>query len=397
MNSSAANTNLILTLLGIIILGVAVFLGAKPNWEDKQSIDEEVKQLQAKYDDLSSKKARQAEYEAGIEEYNRKYEEKLAKYPANLNQEYTVAFIEGIRQNYEFNALSLGLGKPEEFYVLGAKAAPEAAPAEGENAEGDGTEEAAAPAADAATDAAAVTTQSGPVAYKAQFPISYEGSYEGIKDFLNYVAGYKYRMTVDSTSITYDEESQKYTGAVTMSAYCVEDEGRASDPIDFDKPIGVSNIFAGEGGSTSSAAGLSKYDDNQGAEIANNYEFYLLLNGAESENSVKAAGKNGVAASEITSDVNDIEAVKFEFYEKDGKNYVTYSIGDKSYEAEVTSANDTTIYVKSSSKASGDDKSGANVTISNKMSIPVYVKVADDDSTSPRFKLSSKTGQIRVY
>ena len=30
-------------------------------------------------------------------------------------------------------------------------------------------------------------------------------------------------------------------------------------------------------------------------------------------------------------------------------------------------------------------------------SVPVYVKVADDDNDAPRFALGSKTGTVKVY
>ena len=199
MNSSSANKNLILSLLGIILVVAVVLLGAKPNWEEKLQLDDEVKKLETRYKDLLGKKEKQPEYEAGIEEYNAKYEEKLYHYPADLKQDFTIEFIDGIRENYDFDAVELGLGRPEEFYKLGATASSEETTSENSEEESEETATTEAPAEAEAEDGEAVVSADTPVAYKAQFPISYTGSYDGIKDFLNYIADYKYRMTVDTT------------------------------------------------------------------------------------------------------------------------------------------------------------------------------------------------------
>lgn len=44
-----------------------------------------------------------------------------------------------------------------------------------------------------------------------------------------------------------------------------------------------------------------------------------------------------------------------------------------------------------------DDKNGVKLNVKNGTTIPVYVKVAGDDTSSPRFALGSKTGTVKVY
>ena len=44
-----------------------------------------------------------------------------------------------------------------------------------------------------------------------------------------------------------------------------------------------------------------------------------------------------------------------------------------------------------------DDKNGITLSVSNSTDVPVYVKVADDDKSAPRFALGSKTGTVKVY
>lgn len=381
MNMSSSNKNTLMVLLGVIIMAAAWFLGMSPMLDEKEKIDAEVKTLQAKYTDLLAKSQNQAAYEEGIATYNKKYDEKLAKFPATLDQEYTVMFIESVRQAYDFNAKAVTMGEPTQFYVLGATPAP----AEGEAATT--TDATTAPAVDPATQN---------ICYTAEFPITYEGSYEGIKELLNHVANYKNRMTVDSTTIQYDVLNDKYNGTITLTSYCVSGPDRSDAPLSIDVETGVSNLFTGQGGSSSSST-LTKYDENDGAAIANDYDFYVMLNPASSDVSPIVVGQEGKDASQVSSDANDAVALKLEFYEKEGKNYVTYTLGDKSYEAEITSPDDVTLYVNSTARKDAEDKTTVNVTITNTMSIPVYVKVNGDDATSPRFNVTSKSGQVKVY
>ncbi len=380
MNMSSSNKNTIMVLLGVILLAAAWFLGMSPMLEEKEKIDNEVTQLQTKYNDLLAKSQNQAAYEEGIKVYEKNYQEKLDRFPATLDQEHTVMFVESVRQSYEFNAKSLTMGEPTQFYVLS-----------------NGT----APAADAtttapATETPAVDPATQNICYTAQFPIIYEGSYEGIKDLLNHVAQYKNRMTVDSTTIAYDVINDKYTGNIILTLYCVSGPERSDAPVVVDVETGVSNIFTGEGGSSSSST-LNKYDEDDGASIASGYDFYVMLNPASSDVSPIVVGQEGKDASQVSSDANDTVDLKLDFYEKDGKKYVTYTLGDKSYEAEVTSPDDVTLYVKSTARKDGDDKTAVKVSISNTMNIPVYVKVDGDDTTSPRFSVTSKTGQVKIY
>ena len=54
-------------------------------------------------------------------------------------------------------------------------------------------------------------------------------------------------------------------------------------------------------------------------------------------------------------------------------------------------------YVESSARVDNGDKNGITLSVSNSTDVPVYVKVADDDKSAPRFALGSKTGTVKVY
>ena len=398
---------LLLGLLGAAVLVLCIMYVAKPNWESVQSMKVEEQTLQQRLTELQAKQAKRDEYLAKTEEYNAEYDRILNSFPADMNQEVTIMFIKGIKDDNEFDVSSLGLGEKSAFYNLGINGADTSLDAAATDTAG--TTEAAtteAGATEEATTEAALTEAAAPVSagytcYKAEFPISYEGGYESIKDVVYYVDNYQDRMTVDSIDIAYNAEADNYSGSITLSCYSIEGEDRPERNLELnDVPIGVDNIFKGSGaGAAGGDDSLKKYDENDGAAIETNYDFYAMLNASTSDVSAKVVGQNGTGkeASVVSNSDNTQSTLNFDFYEKDGKNYCKYTLDTVSYEAEVTSADDIKLLLQSSARKDSDDKVGVRVTINNTTSLPVYVKVSGEDTTSPRVTIANKTGAVKVY
>lgn len=400
--------SLVLGIIAIAVAVVCVLYFAKPNYEETQSIKAECEQLQLRLNELNQKQAKRDEYLAGIEEFENAFQSQMTHFAPDLNQEVSIMFVQGIKDNNEFKVSSLGLGQPELFYTLGSAGADanigEAAPAEGEAApaEGEGGEEAVPAEGETASD---IASASGPYeCYRADFPISYQGSYESLKDVVAYIDNYEHRMTVNTVSIAYDAGEDVYSGSIDMKCYAITGPDRPATSIELnDVEIGVDNIFTGDGsssGSSNPAASMTKYDENDGAAIENSYDFYAMINPATSDVSAKVVGQNGAGkdSSVISNADNNVSTLAYEFYEKDGKNYCKYTLDNStSYEAEVTSAEDVKLLIQSTSRKDDDDKAGVKVTIKNSTSLPVYVKVTGDDSVSPRVEIASKTGAVKVY
>lgn len=402
MKMTNSTKSALLVIIGILICGASILYVSKPNFEERQSIEAECVTLQTRLDDLLRKEADRPKYEAGIIEYEQKYQDLLGAFPADMNQEILIMFMQGIKDNNDFDIESLTLGEKEEFYVLGTNGgdaaldAAESAPAEGEET----TEAAAEEAAPAVETAEQVSTDESLVCYRASFPISYSGSYKSLKDVVTYVDTYSDRMTIDELSISRTDDDE-YTGNMNVFCYSVEGESRPERSIDLNQvEIGVDNIFGGAvGNSGSSSSGLTKYDDNDGAAIETTYDFYTMVNAASSDVSAKVVGQNGSGkdATVISNSDNSISTIKYEIYETDGKNYCKYTLDDqKSYEAEITSAEDVKILIQSSEKKNDDDQVKVKVTVDNKTALPVYVKVSGDDAVSPRVSVN-KNGMVKIY
>lgn len=371
---TSSNAKILLTLLGIGLVVAAVFLIARPKNESIKSLQAEIAELQDRYDDLCAKEARKDELLAETKQFNEEFDKVLVDYPADLNQESFVMFLKGTEEAQEYTNVSVGLPRPSTFYVLGQGSASDGASAD-----------------DADGESYVVETVG--------YTIGYSGSYEGLKDYLSYIENYKYRMNLSTLSIAYDSEAEspelECTGSVTLNAYSISGPDRTPDKPSVDVKEGKENIFEDlTGGSRASTS----FDEDEGASIAVAHNIVVSLGNANSDTAsgIIVASNESDESTYVTSSANSVEDLKFTIYEKDGKNYVKYEIGSSSYETEVLS-NNVTIYVKSSVRVDSNDKNGVNVSIDNTSGLSVYIKVADDDSSSPRFNLGSKTGVVKVY
>lgn len=408
---------LILGAIGIMAGVFSFMYVAQPNINKMNSLQTENVQLKQRLAELQTKQADRERYIKETDEYNAEYDSILNSFPADLNQEITIMFVQGIRENYDFNVQALEMGAKEQFYTLGMGGGDVAldgattdtttdttTEATTDVAADETSSEATTQAATTSDDSVLATSEPAPVydCYRALFPMDYSGSYESIKDVVSYVDNYADRMTINSIDISYDAENDIYSGSVEMFCYSVEGEERPERTVDLDDvETGVNNIFnSGASVSSTASAALSKYDDTEGSAIETEYDFYTMLNPASSDVSAKMVGQNGAGkdASILSNSDDSVSTITYEFYEQDGKTYCKYTLdNEKSYEAEVTSAEDVKLLIKSSARKDGDDKVGVRVTINNTSSLPVYVKVSGDDSVSPRVTIAGKSGSVKVY
>ncbi|MBQ8923345.1 MAG: hypothetical protein IJ053_00985, partial [Lachnospiraceae bacterium] len=299
------------------------------------------------------------------------FEEAIEIFPATLDQEISVMFMKGIEKdqgNLQMSVNTVGLGREERFYSLGGAAATT------ETAE-DGT----------------VTTSSNSYeCYKATFPITYEGSYEGIKDLIDYVMAYKYRMNVSSLNIAYDAENDLYKGTITLNAYCVTGGDRQADTVTTDVSNGVSNIFLGGSGA---AAPVST--GSSSTVTASSNDVKITLNNAANDAGdgiVIAAGSSKLSYAD-----NDVATVDVKIEDNDGKKVATITLNGKDMTVDIADgATSFGIYVSSSARVDSGDTNGIKLNVSNDTDVAVDIKVDGDDSSSPRFTMGSKGGTVRV-
>lgn len=368
---------LLLGGLSVAIVAGGYFLIMKPNNDDKKAIQTETKNLKTTLADLQSKEVNRQEYLDGTAENEQLFEDRLGEFPSNLNQEYQIEFVQGVRENPDinYNVIAQGMAQPTAFYVLG-----------GSNSEG---ELAAEPTTDGEN--TETMTDSNYECYTSTMNFTYEGDYKGIKDFVNYVASFPYRMTIDNVSVSSDDEG-KYAGAMTVNIYCISGNGRDEQmDIDLnDVQLGSDNIFS-RGGDSS----VSKYAADNGEAIINDYDAVLILNPTTSDTSGKVLGLKA-GGENLTSNKNAVEEVSVKVSKEDGKYIMTYSIGTETKTQEFDPGEDLTLLVQSCDIKDSSDANGVKLSLNNTSDKTLYVKVVDD-TTAQRVKIVNRSGSIGVY
>lgn len=350
----------ILVLLAIVLLGGSYLYIFKPKHEDAESINKEADELQVRVNDLQEKKAHEAEYKQEIEEFNKKFDEVLAYYPSNLDQENLIMFTKNLNKEdpgLEFHVGSVSLGEATNFYTLSGEEDYEC--------------------------------------YTASYPISYTGSYEGLKAFVDYIAGFSYRMNIDTFNISRSEQDgqEVYSGSVNVNAYYISGGGRDEDifPADVDVPKGVENPFLGGEGAPSNGTS-SAHDSDNGASIASNHDIQIEL--ANANNDATAGIIISGGDNNVTNADNAVATVDISITD----DTVTYGIGSDTGSYTIpTNASEITIYVKSSSRVDADDVNGITLNVTNNSEKRTFIKVDGDDNSSPRFKMGSRSGSIKLY
>ncbi len=373
-----SDVQILLVILGIAILVLGYLFGFKKEKEKLDTAEETNSTLRVQLAELQEKAKQKDQLLAETDEYNKLFENELTKYPADLNQETAVAFLKGVEEQMEYNHVVVGFQRPAEFYILGQGAA----------------EGASVVADDVDTSESYICTDSA-------YTISFEGSYEGIKQYLDYIANYKYFMNISNINVTrsYNEQTNDeiYQGNLTLNGYAVSGPDRTPEQPNVDVPNGVGNIFTGGGSITPQST--NKFDSDQGASIVSDHDLTIGLVKADNDTtkaSVLVASDETKEETIVSYEGNDVATLDISVQEKDGKNYVTYMIGSNQYEAELLSK-DLKILVASTARVDSEDLSGVKVNISNSTDVAVYIKVQGDDSTSPRFTLGTKTGSVTVY
>ena len=110
---------LLLGLVGVAAAILVFMYVAKPNYEEVQTINTEITQLQARLAELNQKQANREQYIADTEKFNSDFEDLLDAFPADMNQEITIMFLDGIKTDNDFALQALEMGQKEQFYTLG--------------------------------------------------------------------------------------------------------------------------------------------------------------------------------------------------------------------------------------------------------------------------------------
>lgn len=404
----------LLVIVMVAIGAATVMLGVKPNLEAKTALDAEISALQTTLADLQAKEADRAIYEAGIVRNQQTFNDLVAEFPEDIQQENYIKFLGDMEDKKDIDIImnSNQYNEPEEFYILGTGAV------------GTGTDAAAATTAAATTTAAGATTEataqtttdatgqttdtmamdSEMKGIKASIGIEYTGTYKGIKSMVTYIQTYEDRMTIDTIDLTYSEEDEKLSGSFNFNVYAITAENRSLAEPDIEGvDIGVDNPFNAADKSNNDVSKDISKDMEDGDEILSDYDYYVALNPSTSNADAVTIGAKGDASAKISTNENEVVNATVKFFMVGTKYYVSYNIGDVSYPenfeqgVEFDPGEKLNLAIQSSKRKNNKDKSGVKLVIDNETDMPLNVKIDGDDTSDPRVKIASRIGKVQIY
>ena len=359
-------TKKLLYLAIAVLIGVGMyFLVISPANEEKEKLETEVTALEARYNDLVEKQKNEEFYRSDTTLQLEKYESILAEFAPGTTQPHQILFVDGLEDKYEYDVSSLGLA-PDEIYY---------------------------------------THSTNPMiqGVHAELTMNYEGSYKGIKELLYAVKQNPERMTVSSMSLTYDKDSHKLGGVVVLNMYAVTGTDRTLDPADpGDVEIGRNNVFD-KTDTTGAADANNPYAATNGEEIITDYDQYIMINPATSDASAVIVGTKDNKDSVIQTDENAPQLVTVKYFMKGDKYYVSYNIGEMTYPQDFAAGQEfnpgenLNLCIVSTNRKDSEDKAAVKVTFVNQTDKALNVKIANDDSANPRFKLVNYEGDVQIF
>lgn len=359
-------TKKLLYLAIAVLIGVGMyFLVISPTNDEKEQLETEVSTLKVRYNDLVEKQKNEEFYRSDMEKQLAKYESILAEFAAGTTQPHQIIFVKGLEDKYEYEVSAIGLAADEIYYTL-----PSNPTVQGVHAE---------------------------------LTMNYQGTYKGIKELLYAVKQNPERMTVSSMSLTYDEDSHKLGGVVVLNMYAVTGTDRVLDPAEIGEvEIGRSNVFD-KSDTTGAVDANNPYAATNGEEIITDYDQYIMINPATSDASAVIVGTKNDKDSVIQTNDNEPQLVTVKYFMKGDKYYVSYNIGDISYPEDFATGQEfdpgenLNLCIVSTNRKDSEDKAGVKVTFVNETDKSLNVKIANDDSANPRFKLVNYEGDVQIF
>lgn len=390
---SESNKKIVCILFSIAIIAASVLFIVKPNFEAKSQLEAETQTLEARYAELQEKNKHRAEYEQGIKDEAVKFDKVIAKFPAGSPQDKLIMFLQGIEDRMSVTIAEVGLEETTLFYNIGTGPVAEGTQ-DNENDDGTLGKNGTLRVADAQQMSA----------YRTKLTMKYSGKYSGLKNLFAYVLKNKERIVISGFSLTEDEETGLLAGELIFNFYAVAGQGRQLDEEAINNvKLGTPNIFNSKDKSDNSVTGEYSLDD--GKEFVTDYDHFIFMNPATSDQTpiVIGAKEDDNSSTYLSSDKNEVQSVTIRYFMNNGKYYVAYKIGDKSFPSNFEAGQEfdpgekLSLLVNAANRKNADDKVAVNATIINETDKPLNIKVQNDDKESPRFKIINRKGKVVEY
>lgn len=234
LKMSESDKKLLIIFLGICLLAASYFFVFSKGMSKAQTIETENEQKEQKVVQLESKIAREKEIRKETAELKEKQQEIKDKYPADVTEEKAMSIFRDIEKKMDFKVSQLSFVKGNSTESVSADTSTESSDSDTENTD----------SADNTSDASAASAGAALQGKYMAVTASYKASYNGLKKFNQYVNKNADRMTIPSITTTFDSETGKLTGTVTLNIYYLPVDGKSyEEPDTTGVADGVKNIF----------------------------------------------------------------------------------------------------------------------------------------------------------
>lgn len=250
---SPRDLRMVLVLLGLVAIGCAYFFVFRSNSSKADEIKAQNVELQATLDGLIAMENNRAVTEADTADKNAKVEDLLKSFPNEMTEEKMLSIVTEMEKKTKVVIPSVAFSLNQQFFPDAAMIAAQQqaeleAAGEGEGTEGaegtegtEGTEE-AAPAEPVIPEG--MVDVSNMTGYDSTISISYQASYERVKDMIQFINNYDDKMRIKNFSMVYNEENGDIKGNMLISMYSVAGNTKEYvEPVVKDVKVGIKSLF----------------------------------------------------------------------------------------------------------------------------------------------------------
>lgn len=375
---SDRDKKLILVFLSVIIVVLSYLLGYQKLSALTQQYTLEASKLHATQRDLIEKTQNRDKYVAETENYKKQYNAVFANYGASVDQDVTVEFLNNVEKITGVWIKGITFAESTNIYKFGE--------IRSSNPSMTGTK----------------VYTSDLKGWKTALTVSYEASYAGWKQMIDFINNYYSKNAIESISMSYSSDENVVSGVMSLSTYAITGTGRKFTSPVFNLPTGTDNIFYS---SIFDSTSIDMKDEN-GDYILSDYDYYMLLNSSSADVDSCIMGKKGDKTQEsiLTGNSNAQLDVSLIISGTAGNYKAQYKIGNATYPVnnfdagvEFEPGNTLDFLIMSTPRMDANDTGYVTLNVDNKSDMTLNIKICNDDPKSSRVRQGLRSGDVVFY
>lgn len=234
-NVTERDKKLMFTLGAILVLALSYFFVFSPNQKEADEVKTLNKEKQAYVTELDSKIANEKTKRAEITTFKNDREAILAKFPGGMTHEKAIKILADLEKDTNIFSSQVALAVNNIFFNQEEARTTGVVQIENENI-----------ASTSSVAQAGVPEETYPdiVGYKTVLTLSFSGQAEELTKALDFINGYKDKMSVENITVGFDETTGGLMGTMNLCMFAVEGtDNEYEEPTTEGVDLGVVNIF----------------------------------------------------------------------------------------------------------------------------------------------------------